>query len=101
MDNYMVRSIAGEAAYNVGPGMVGPEHLQMAISRLRKFDQVVVLEGHQSFDAYMPTLGWRARYLTSINAHQTRFKAKGLFSNATMQRLLAINVYDVQLFQHF
>lgn len=98
LDNYMVRSIAGEEAYNVDPGMVSAEHLAVAIARLSKFDQVMVVEAGQTFDGYMPTLGWQTRLTKKVNG---KSKGKRLFEDATMRRLLAINDYDVQLFQHF
>lgn len=98
LDNYKIRIILGDKAFNVGPGQVGPQHLQLAIERLSKFDVVKLLDTNDEWwDGTSNELRWRRPVTAKQNFHQR----ESLFDEETTNYLMSLNKYDQQLYEHF
>lgn len=105
IDNYKVRAILGEQAFNLGPGEVTRAHMEKAVQRLQLFDLVKVLDVEASakdWDGTSSELMWDHRVRHRLNQRKDVTKPKGLiFDHETKAKLEEINKWDIELFQTF
>lgn len=105
LDNFKIRSVLGEEAFNLGPGEITEEHLRKATTRLQLFDLVKVLDveaSEKDWDGTSSELGWEQRVRHRLNQRTTGRKPKAMvFDEEAKKKLEEINKWDIQLFKHF
>lgn len=98
LDNFKIRVVLGDDAFNEGPGQIGPTHLQLAIDRLSKFNYVKLLDTTDEWwDGTSVQLGWKRPVSAKQNFHQR----ESLFDDETTNYLMSLNQYDQQLYEYF
>ncbi len=96
-DNYLVRSLLGEAVFHLPYGSITAEHLEMARdAAVRQYDVLLVLEDQElSYQAVKYGMGW-----LSYGGHANPEKAHGDEALPyDLDELLAANRFDVELYE--
>lgn len=102
-DNYKVRVILGEDAFNLGPGQIREDHLRRAEARLSKFDFVrtVGCNGtNEVWDGSSDAFGWSALSTRVQVANKNPYGKFVALDGDTSAKLQHINMYDHRLFEH-
>ncbi|KAG2433954.1 hypothetical protein HYH02_012499 [Chlamydomonas schloesseri] len=99
LNNYLVRSLAGEHVFNLPSGAVTAEHAAVAQNiLLTQFDVLLVMEDRQLSDAALSYgLGWAERWL-HVNAAATRAWRTNESLPNDPEALLPLNQLDTELF---
>ena len=99
LDNYKIRCIVGEH-FNEGPGKIGREHLEKAISLLEKFDNVIVLDKHEKFSGIDKMFGWDRGIPNPLHTGSPLHSVLERIPDVH-NALMKLNKYDVELFEYF
>lgn len=99
LDNYKIRAVLGDDAFNVGPGQINVVHLRKAIERLNRFDFIKIIDRPNAgeWNGTSRTIRWDAGIGQRYNSHPHEH----IFDEEVRDRLLDINKYDVALFNHY
>lgn len=104
LDNYKIRAILGESAFNVGPGRINSTHLRKAVQRLGKFDFIKILdlksgkpELNQDWHGTSVTINWKRE----VPRRENKLEYNLAFDNETTAYLTWLNKYDIALFNTF
>lgn len=99
LDNYKIRAILGDEAFNVGPGQINVLHLRKAIERLNRFDFIKIIDRPSAgeWNGTSRTINWDAGIGQRYNSHPHEH----IFDEEVRDRLMELNKYDVALFNHY
>merc|ERR1712187_561178 len=89
-DNFKIRMILGDVAFNLPPGGIGEEHLRLAIRRLGSFAVVRTFSAAKRWDGTLPEIGWNLSV-----AQSNVMNSRPPFGQGLEQWLLHLNRYDV------
>ena len=97
MDNFYVRNICGEECLHVAKGKLEFKHLEIAMSKLREFDAVMILESlTESLKLMKELFNWKNTSTSKVNASNK----KTAISSSDKQLFSYMTLYDDMLYSY-